>query len=180
MVFEFLSVVRVPALSISVDWLACRGLHEVVETPSARVGVSSAGSRGRSHGRRRSSTKPRARRSWVKAPTIEPTPAVGLFWSAHRWRGPTHCVLDEAKRVFDVETPQIGHASIGRGRATRPRPKQPQCLFRLRRGLGQMLDFDPDDAAPRRSVVRRHSQPSARARSARGCRPCQAVTLTVP
>lgn len=114
-----------------------------------RAGVSMDGSRGRSQGSRQSAVVDEA----AGQPQLgvggndEPGPTAGLCGGADAACSPAQRSLDEAKRMLDVKTSQVGAPAQVEVGLTVPRPPQPQRLQRTSRRFGKVLDLDADDAA---------------------------------
>ena len=152
--------------------------HASVARPRCtRAGVSRAGGRGRSHGRRWSVTAPRARRSWVEAAEHQPGPAVGLLGGARPRPDPAERLLQKSEGLLQVgaaavPAPQDVQVHGGRRprRVARRRgglPPQPDDVGRAPPG-GPAADLQTDDGpvgqAPGAPVLPHDARPHGAAR----------------
>ena len=112
-----------------------------------RAGVSRPGGAGRSHGRRRSSARGRARRSWAWAVMISQVQRSAAGWVAEFRGGPPQDLFKQPEGVLKIKPaqerlPQPVHL---RGRGAGRRAPQPQRLGGA--VTGQVIHLQADQGA---------------------------------
>ena len=126
------------------DWRGCRGSHEADEPRRTRAGVSWAGVSGLSQGRRRPSTRRRARRSSVYAATTSQVQRSAC--SGVRSAGVVQPRVCLTKRNVCSRSKRRTYARQQTSRSGSPGPDHhsQSVFFALGGGSGQVLDVHPD------------------------------------